>query len=360
MRAVIAGVLVCTVSASAAIATTLAVTMSADDAFEAFVSTDDAVEGAQFLQGTSWSAPQSGEVTLTPGVVHYLHVRARDVFGAPSMLVATLTLDDEQFAFGNGLQVLHTDVEHWTLSLTGFGTDPMTPVDLGQHGTQVWGLLAGIDASARHIWSAQTTGEHYFSVVIAPTDGVTTTTSTTTTTTTVSVATSTSTSTSTTTLPDPTALFPPGKKLLVIRKRSGRERLIALAGPPDVAIATPCETDGELVLEPAGATARRFPLEAGLWKPLNRNKPERGCRYRKGPVVAMVLIKPNRVLKVIAASTDLGIPLSTDPRPVRLEVRHGDVRHCLEFGGAKGQHKPDKKLLAKQAPPATTCPDDVS
>lgn len=38
-----------------------------------------------------------------------------------------------------------------------------------------------------------------------------------------------------------------------------------------------------------------------------------------------------------------------------LELRHGDTRHCLEFGG-QGKHTPGKKLLSKQAAAASACP----
>ena len=96
-------------------------------------------------------------------------------------------------------------------------------------------------------------------------------------------------------------------------------------------------------------------LDAALWKPIRAAKPERGCKYRKGPVVATVLLKSGKSLAIVANADDLGIPLATDPRPVRVELRHGDVRHCLEFGGT-GKHKPGKKLLARNAPGAAACP----
>jgi hypothetical protein len=73
-------------------------------------------------------------------------------------------------------------------------------------------------------------------------------------------------------------------------------------------------------------------------------------------VVATVLIKPGKVLKVIAKAPDLGVPLGTDPRPVAVELRHGAVRHCFLFGGVKSRYKPDKKLLERNAAPATVCP----
>jgi hypothetical protein len=72
-------------------------------------------------------------------------------------------------------------------------------------------------------------------------------------------------------------------------------------------------------------------------------------------VVATVLLKAGKVLRIVANAPDLGIPLATDPRPIRLELRHGDVRHCLEFGG-QGRHKPGKKLLSRNATTAAACP----
>jgi hypothetical protein len=131
--------------------------------------------------------------------------------------------------------------------------------------------------------------------------------------------------------------------------------LLLLAGTAQAA--QPCEVDGELLIEAvgAGSSPLRFPLEASQWKPINAKKPEKGCKYRKGPVVATVLLKTGKVLKIVAQATDVGVPLATDPRPVRIELRHGDVRHCLEFGG-QGKHKADKKLVSRNAAPAGGCP----
>jgi hypothetical protein len=170
-------------------------------------------------------------------------------------------------------------------------------------------------------------------------------------------------STTTTTLPPGTTLLLPGQKLLVKQKKSGAQRLQLIVRDPSVTAADPCATDGELVVEAVGAGApiARFPLGAALWKPIKAKKPEKGCKYRKGPVVATVQIKSGKMLKVVANGDDLGVPLDTDPRPVRVEVRHGNVRHCVEFGAAtRGMYKPGKKLLARNADRATVCPDAAS
>jgi hypothetical protein len=149
-------------------------------------------------------------------------------------------------------------------------------------------------------------------------------------------------------------IFPPGTKLLVKQKKSGVQQLKLIARSADVATTLPCEVEGELVVEALG-TVTRFPLEAAGWKPIRAKKPEKGCKYRKGLVVSTVRLKAGKLLKVVAKADDLGIPLARDPRPVLLEVRHDDVRHCFAFGG-DGTHTDGKKLIAKNAEPASSCP----
>jgi hypothetical protein len=209
---------------------------------------------------------------------------------------------------------------------------------------------------------------------INPPFATTTTTSTSTSSTTVDVSTTVTTSSSTSTIATTssssttsttlagTTVFPEGTKLLVKQKKSGRQRLQLIAKGPEIATDPaadpPCQADGALVIEAVGAGAPpvTLPLDAGVWRPIRRKRPEAGCKYRKGPVVATVQIKAGKMLKVVANADDLGVPLATDPRPVRISVRHGAVLHCFEFGGAKGQHRPGKKLLARRAGRASVCP----
>jgi hypothetical protein len=151
-------------------------------------------------------------------------------------------------------------------------------------------------------------------------------------------------------------VFPAGTKLLVKQKRSGAQRLKLLAKDPTVQAVSPCNTAGELTVQAGAAAALRWDLDATLWRPLKKKAPEKGCKYRKGPVVLTVVVKAGKLLKLTARADDLGVPLATDPRPIRIELRHGDVRHCLDFGG-DGKHVPDKKLITKGAGPATSCPE---
>jgi len=150
-------------------------------------------------------------------------------------------------------------------------------------------------------------------------------------------------------------VFPVGTKLVVKQKKSGAQRVKVLVKDPAVTAAMPCETAAEFVVQAAGQSVRRWTLDAANWKPLKAKAPEKGCKYKKGPVVATLILKAGKLLKLSASGDDLGIPLDGDPRPVDVEVRHGDVRHCLRFGG-EGKHVPNKKLVSKGAAPATSCP----
>ena len=155
-------------SAAMAQATTLTLSINADDFCEAYISVDDTIQGGQFLAKTStWQAgAQTNSVVLTQGVTNYLHIRARDAFGAPSMILAMATISDINGTFENGTQTLLSNPSEWKVSLTGWGQNYFIPSDLGADGTQVWQDTAGIPNEARHIWSQQTSGEHYFSVPI--------------------------------------------------------------------------------------------------------------------------------------------------------------------------------------------------
>jgi hypothetical protein len=196
------------------------------------------------------------------------------------------------------------------------------------------------------------------------TAGTSTTTTSTTSSTTSTAAPATTTSTSSTTSTTLVAAkLLEGRKLLVTQKKSGLQRLQVFSKDPQVMAADPCETAGELriVAEGGGGYARSIVLEATGWKPISHKHPERGCKYRKGDVAATVILKTGKMLKVITDFTDLGFPLDADPRPVRIEVRHGDIRHCLRFDPSdKGKFKAGKMLLSKNRAPADACPDAVA
>jgi hypothetical protein len=125
-----------------------------------------------------------------------------------------------------------------------------------------------------------------------------------------------------------------------------------------VAIPAECAVDGALAIQAGVGAVTEIPLESALWRPLKAKKPELGCKYGKGAVVVTAKVRAGKGFKIIAKGDDLGVPLATDPRPVRIELRHGTVRHCIEFGGAAGKHVPGKKVIAKRADATSRCPGE--
>lgn len=158
--------------AAASGATNLNITTTCDDAFEAFISTNDAVQGTSFLTDDNWwPSVETGSTALTPNVTNYLHIKGWDIYGASSAMIASLSLSDAGFQFDNGGQTLDTDTVYWGLSTSGWGINDLIPTDYGPNGTGPWGSISGVSASARFLWSA-TYGVpgvyHHFSVRITP------------------------------------------------------------------------------------------------------------------------------------------------------------------------------------------------
>ncbi len=155
------------VCATSALATTLSATFNVDNGFFAYISTDDGVQGTEFLSGESWPTSFSGSVSLTAGVTNYLHVRAYDTGGAAAFM-GTFSLSDTGFAFGNGTQSLVTGEGYFQQSTTGWGSYGAV-TDHGGHGSILpdWFRPAQADA-ARFIWSADNAADNevYFTAAI--------------------------------------------------------------------------------------------------------------------------------------------------------------------------------------------------
>lgn len=155
-----------------------------------------------------------------------------------------------------------------------------------------------------------------------------------------------------------TTVVPSSAKLVVTQKKTGWQKLSASAKDTATLASMPCAVDGELLIEAIGSgmPPKSFPLPANLWTPIKAKKPELGCKCGPGGVVRKILLKQGKMLALSAAAADL-VPLTADPWPMRIQLRHGTTRHCLEFVAANGSLKPDKKLVAKQTGPATACPN---
>ncbi len=154
----------------AAQATTLTAVLTCDNDYEAYISTDDNVEGTLFMENLgAWNSVETGSTSLTAGVENYLHIRARNT-GGPQMIIGQLTLSDADFAFDDNTQFNVSNTGDWRLSRTGWGLNNLTAIDFGPDGTSPWGNQVGIDNSARFIWSetAVNTDEHYWSIRLTP------------------------------------------------------------------------------------------------------------------------------------------------------------------------------------------------
>lgn len=144
--------LLTTLALPAAHATVLTGSLTADNDFVVYISTDDSIAGTAFGSNSSWPSVTTHSTALTSGVTNYLHVFARDS-GGPQMFIGQFSLSDSMFAFANGTQSLLTNTTDWSGNTTGFGQPYTALQDLGPDGTSPWGNRAGIDDAARYIWT---------------------------------------------------------------------------------------------------------------------------------------------------------------------------------------------------------------
>jgi len=153
--------------------TTFSGTLTADNTFNIYISTDDSVLGTYLGQGNNWGLPFGfNAASLTQGSTNYVHVVAVNQ-GGPGGLLGSFNLSDSNFVFANGSTVENTTAADWKVSLTGFGSNYATPVNEGTNGVGPWGTLSGISSSSNWMWdheSHSTTdlNTEYFSLAIKP------------------------------------------------------------------------------------------------------------------------------------------------------------------------------------------------
>ena len=152
-------------------ATDLSGTLTADNDFSAYISTDDSQLGNLVSSGSAWGTPQSFDVSLTPGKTYYLHVVAFNE-GGPDMFAGSFSLSDANFSFSNGTQSLDSDLGDWKGNLTGFRNAYTSPLNYGVNDNNgTWGTLGGINKTAHFIWMDDTNGtdvNNYFTTKITP------------------------------------------------------------------------------------------------------------------------------------------------------------------------------------------------
>ena len=152
-------------ASSTAYAATVTTDLNVDNAFQAFISTENNVAGTQYSSGTNWPTTVTGTAALTDGVTNYLHILAEDV-GGIAMLLATFSLSDATFSFANGTQSMVSGDAGLLVSNSGWsGYGAAT--NYGANGTSPWGTR-GPSADAAYVWSDDNNGDNlvYFSAEI--------------------------------------------------------------------------------------------------------------------------------------------------------------------------------------------------
>jgi hypothetical protein len=181
-------------SAGAEAAAILSGTLSVDNQFSAYISSDNSTLGSLVASGTNWEANPAVSFSTGLGVgSYYLHIVADNYYGPsslpnnPNAILGSFTLLGND-VFANGQKTLSTSTSYWqatsvpqpyttsgTVLTSSSWVAPIgTPVSYGTNGgSNIWtsvypGAVPGIDSAAQWIWSTpDTTGEAFFSTTIS-------------------------------------------------------------------------------------------------------------------------------------------------------------------------------------------------
>jgi len=145
-------------------------TMTVDNLYSIYVSTDDNVQGTLFGADDNWTIAHTHTTALTPGVTNYIHLKADDV-GGPEMLIGDFSLSGA-FKFANGTQSAKTNATDLKVSSTGW-SGYGTPLELSSSNSHsIWGSIGGVSSTAKYIWSNpwNTSGfdTRYFTIAVIP------------------------------------------------------------------------------------------------------------------------------------------------------------------------------------------------
>jgi hypothetical protein len=139
-------------------ATSISGDLTADNAFYAYISTNNTVLGTLVAEGNSWGTTFTfSNFILTPGQTYYLQVEAIN-YGGPGALIGQFDLSDTGFQFANGSQAILTDTTDWLAIYNDANSNPsaqqpwVTPTgsvySVGTNGVGPWGARSGIDGNA--------------------------------------------------------------------------------------------------------------------------------------------------------------------------------------------------------------------
>lgn len=157
-----------TVFSTTASATLLTSSVSVDNGYVLYISTNNATAGTSFSAGNAWTTTYTGSTTLAAGTDYYLHVYAYDQGGIAGFL-GDFSLTGTDHIFSNGLTSLQTNATNWLGNNTGFSSAYGALTDLGQDGVSPWGNRAGISDTAHWIWAGNAYDNNfaYFTTVIS-------------------------------------------------------------------------------------------------------------------------------------------------------------------------------------------------
>ena len=126
--------------------------LNVDNAFSAYISTDNNVQGDFIGSGNNWGVEYGISTTLDAGQDYFLHVAAEDKGWIASFL-GNFTLTGGEHVFSNGSTHITTNNIDWQVSTTGWG-NYTTATKHGDYGDWPWGTPSVTDTSADWIWSS--------------------------------------------------------------------------------------------------------------------------------------------------------------------------------------------------------------
>ncbi|PKD41481.1 hypothetical protein CWO84_04965 [Methylomonas sp. Kb3] len=140
-------------SISGAQASTLLTSVfTADNAFEAYVSSSaTSISSAAILSGNDWGSTYSSVDNLTTTSVSYLILKVTNQ-GGPGAALGTFTLSNNDYLFGNGANTISTGGTGWSMYVDSLANPASPIVAEGANGISPWGFHSGIDSSAQWVW----------------------------------------------------------------------------------------------------------------------------------------------------------------------------------------------------------------
>ena len=146
---------------SLASATTVSGSLTADNAFFAWVSPNNSTLGTLVASGNNWPTTFSfSGAALTPGVTNYLQIEVIN-YGLQGGFIGDFTLSDTGFHFANGTQSISTETADWsgiynssnsTVAVQPWVQPTGGTTSFGANGVSPWGTRPGISAGANWIW----------------------------------------------------------------------------------------------------------------------------------------------------------------------------------------------------------------